>query len=45
MVQAVLSAPGRALTIEIETVTTPGMTDEVVNGTKPIKGASELTVE
>ena len=35
--QTVLSAPGRALVIEIETVSTPGMTDEVTDGTKPIK--------
>jgi hypothetical protein len=43
--QAVLSVPGRALVIEIETVSTPGMTDEVVDRTKPIKRTAELTVQ
>lgn len=44
-VEAVLSAPGRALTIEIEAVSAPGMTDEVVDRTKTIEGAGETTVE
>lgn len=43
--QVVLCTPGRALIIEIEAVSTPGVPYEVVNGTEPIKGASELTVE
>ncbi len=43
--QAVLSDPGCALVIEIETVCTPGMTDEVMDGTEPIKRATELTAE
>ena len=43
--QAVLNAPGRALMIEIETVSTPGMTDEVMDGKKAIKRASEPTIE
>jgi hypothetical protein len=43
--QAVLGTPGRTLVVEIETVTTPGMTDEVMDGAKPIKRAAELTVE
>jgi len=43
--QAVLSAPGRVLVIEIETVSTPGMTDEVMDRTKAIKRATERTVE
>ena len=44
-VQAILSAPGRALVLEIETVSTPGMTDEVMDGAKPVKRATQLTVE
>ena len=43
--QAVLSPPGRTLVIETETVSTPGMTDEVMNCTKPIKCATERAVE
>ncbi len=44
-VEAVLSAPGRALVIEIEPVSAPGMTDEIVDGTKAIKRTTERTVE
>ena len=43
--QAVLNTPRRTLPMEIEAVATPGMTDEVVNGTKPIKCATEFTTE
>jgi hypothetical protein len=43
--QSVLSPPGRTLVIEPETVSTPGMTDEVMNCTKPIKCATERAVE
>jgi len=43
--QAVLNPPGGALVIESETVATPGMTDEIMDRTKSIKGATELTVE
>ena len=44
-VQPVLSLPGRALVIEIETVSIPDMTDEVMNGAEPIERATELTAE
>lgn len=44
-VQAVLNAPGSTLVIELETVATPGMTDEIMDRTKAIKRATELTVE
>jgi hypothetical protein len=44
-VQAVLSTPGRALVIEIETVSTPGVADEVMDSTEPIKRAAEFTAE
>ncbi len=43
--QAVLSAPGRAFVIETETVSTPGMADEVMNGTEPIERATKLAAE
>jgi hypothetical protein len=44
-VQAVLNHPSRALVMKIEAVSAPGMTDQVMDGTKPIKRATELTVE
>jgi hypothetical protein len=43
--EAVLSVPCCALVMESEAISTPGMTDEVVHGTKPIKRTAELTVE
>jgi hypothetical protein len=43
--QAVLSVPSRALVIEIEPVSTAGMTDDVMDRTKPIQRTAELTVE
>jgi hypothetical protein len=44
-VQAFLHAPGPALVTEIETISTPGMTYEVMDGAKPVKRAAELAVE
>ena len=41
----VLSAPGRALVIETETVSIPGVADEIMDGTEPIERATELTAE
>jgi len=43
--QVVLSAPRRTLVIEIETVTTPCVTDEVMNGTEPVKCTTEFTAQ
>ena len=43
--QAVLNAPGCAFIIEIETVPAPRMTDEVMDGTKSIKGPCKTAVE
>ncbi len=43
--QPVLSPPGRGLVVEIETVATPGMADEVMDGTKPVERTPDLTVE
>ena len=40
--QAVLSPPGRTLVVEIETVSTPGVADEVMNGAKPIKRSTRI---
>jgi len=44
-VQPVLRTPGGALVVELKAVPVPGMADEVMDGTKTIKGAPELTVE
>jgi hypothetical protein len=44
-VQAVLNHPSHALAMKIEAVSTPGVTDQVMDGTKPIKRATEPTVE
>ncbi len=41
----VLSIPGRAFVFEIEAVSMPGVTDEVMNGTETIERATELTAE
>ena len=43
--EAVLSVPRCALVMESEAVSTPGMTDEVMHGTEPVKRTAELTVE
>jgi hypothetical protein len=43
--QAVLHYPRSALIAEIETISTPGVTDQVVNGTESVKRATELTAE
>ncbi len=45
MVQAVLSVPGRAFVLEIEAESIPGVSNEVMNRTKPIKGPTELTTQ
>jgi hypothetical protein len=44
-VQTVLSAPRRTLVIEIETVTTPGVTDEVMDRTEPVECTTEFTAQ
>jgi hypothetical protein len=43
--QAVLNAPRRTLVIEAETVTTSGVTDEVMYCAEPVKGATEFTAQ
>ena len=43
--QVVLNAPGCALVIEIESVSTPGVADEVMDGTEAIECTGELTAE
>ena len=43
--QAVLNAPRCTFVIEVEAVTTPGMTDKVVDGTEPVERATEFTVQ
>jgi hypothetical protein len=42
-VESVLSAPSRTLVGEIEAVSAPGMTDEIVDSAEPVKRAAELT--
>jgi len=44
-VEAVLSVPGGALVIESKTVSTPGMSDDVMDGAKPVERTAELAVE
>ncbi len=44
-IQVVLSAPRRTLVIEIETVTSPGVTDEVMDSTEPVECATEFTAQ
>jgi hypothetical protein len=44
-VQSVLNSPGCALVIESEAVSTPSMTDEVMDCSEPIKGATDLTAK
>ncbi len=43
--QVVLGTPGRALVLEIKTVSTPRMTDEIMDRTEPIKRAPEFAAE
>ena len=43
--EAVLSAPCCALVMEGEAVPTPGVTDEVMHGTEPVKRTAEPTVQ
>ena len=43
--ETVLSAPCRTFVGEVEAVSAPGMTDEIVDRTKSVKRATELTAE
>ena len=44
-VKMVLSAPGRTLVGEIEAVSVPGMSNEIVDSAEPVERAAELTAE
>ena len=44
-VQTVLNDPGRGFVIQVESVSAPGMTDEVMDGTKTIECAAEFTIQ
>lgn len=41
----VLSAPGRTFVGEIEAITAPGMSNEIVDGAEPVKRATEFTAQ
>ena len=43
--EAVLSRPGRGLVFEIETESTSGMPEEVVDGAEPVERATELAAK
>ncbi len=43
--ETVLNAPGRALANEIKAIPTQGVTDQIVDRTKPVERATELTAE
>jgi hypothetical protein len=43
--QELLGAPGSALVGETESESPPGMTDQVMDSTKPVESATESTVE
>jgi acetyl/propionyl-CoA carboxylase alpha subunit len=43
--ETVLNAPGRALANEIKAIPTPGVTDQIMDRTKPVERATEFTAE
>jgi hypothetical protein len=44
-VQTVLDAPCRTFVSKVETESASGMTEEVVDRSKPVERATELTIE